>query len=469
MKELLIVILVCAVIAAILWANKKLRENIRNIFKIEELRKRITYTILIILIYRFGSYVVLPGIDPNQLAELQNQSSSGLLGLLNMFSGGAFANASVFALGIMPYITASIIVQLLGMAIPYFQRLQKEGESGRRKINQITRYLTVIIVGVQAPGYIANLRAQLPSEAIYPFVAGGSPTLFFWISSVIILIAGTLFVMWLGERITDKGLGNGISLIIMIGIIARLPFALFAEVVSRFSQGHGGPIFFLIEIVVLVLVIIMTIMLVQGTRKIPVQYAKRVVGNKQYGGVRQYIPLKVNAAGVMPIIFAQAIMFVPITIAGFTQSESMSGFMAAFTNMNGFWYNFVFFILIIVFTYFYTAVTINPAQMAEDIKKNGGFIPGVKPGKKTQEFFDEIISRITLPGSLFLGIVAIMPAIVSILGVNQQFSQFYGGTSLLILVGVVLDTLQQIESHLLMRHYDGLTKAGRIKGRSGRM
>lgn len=469
MKELLIVILVCAVIAAILWANKKLRENIRNIFKIEELRKRITYTILIILIYRFGSYVVLPGIDPNQLAELQNQSSSGLLGLLNMFSGGAFANASVFALGIMPYITASIIVQLLGMAIPYFQRLQKEGESGRRKINQITRYLTVIIVGVQAPGYIANLRAQLPSEAIYPFVAGGSPTLFFWISSVIILIAGTLFVMWLGERITDKGLGNGISLIIMIGIIARLPFALFAEVASRFSQGHGGPIFFLIEIVVLVLVIIMTIMLVQGTRKIPVQYAKRVVGNKQYGGVRQYIPLKVNSAGVMPIIFAQAIMFVPITIAGFTQSESMSGFMAAFTNMNGFWYNFVFFILIIVFTYFYTAVTINPAQMAEDIKKNGGFIPGVKPGKKTQEFFDEIISRITLPGSLFLGVVAIMPAIVSILGVNQQFSQFYGGTSLLILVGVVLDTLQQIESHLLMRHYDGLTKAGRIKGRSGRM
>ena len=469
MKELLIVILVCVVIAAILWMNKRLRENIRNIFKIEELRKRITYTILIILIYRFGSYVVLPGIDPEQLTQLQNQSSSGLLGLLNMFSGGAFANASVFALGIMPYITASIIVQLLGMAIPYFQRLQKEGESGRRKINQITRYLTVIIVAAQAPGYIANLRAQLPAEAIYPFVAGGSPTLFFWISSVVILIAGTLFVMWLGERITDKGIGNGISMIIMIGIIARLPFALFAEIASRFTQGHGGPIFFLIEIVVLVLVIIMTILLVQGTRKIPVQYAKRVVGNKQYGGVRQYIPLKVNSAGVMPIIFAQAIMFVPITIAGFAQTEQMSGFMTAFTNMNGFWYNFVFFVLIIAFTYFYTAVTINPAQMAEDIKKNGGFIPGVKPGKKTQEFFDDIISRITLPGSLFLGVVAIMPAIVSILGVNQQFSQFYGGTSLLILVGVVLDTLQQIESHLLMRHYDGLTKTGRIKGRSGRM
>ena len=469
MKELLIVILVCVGIAAILWANKRLRENIRNIFKIEELRKRITYTILIILIYRFGSYVVLPGIDPEQLTQLQNQSSSGLLGLLNMFSGGAFANASVFALGIMPYITASIIVQLLGMAIPYFQRLQKEGESGRRKINQITRYLTVLIVAAQAPGYIANLRIQLPAEAIYPFVAGGSPTLFFWISSVVILIAGTLFVMWLGERITDKGIGNGISMIIMIGIIARLPFALFAEVVSRFTQGHGGPIFFLIEIVVLVLVIIMTILLVQGTRKIPVQYAKRVVGNKQYGGVRQYIPLKVNSAGVMPIIFAQAIMFVPITIAGFAQTEQMSGFMTAFTNMNGFWYNFVFFVLIIAFTYFYTAVTINPAQMAEDIKKNGGFIPGVKPGKKTQEFFDDIISRITLPGSLFLGVVAIMPAIVSILGVNQQFAQFYGGTSLLILVGVVLDTLQQIESHLLMRHYDGLTKTGRIKGRSGRM
>ena len=469
MKELLMVILVCVVVSAILWMNKRLRENIRNIFKIEELRKRITYTILIILIYRFGSYVVLPGIDPEHLTQLQNQSSSGLLGLLNMFSGGAFANASVFALGIMPYITASIIVQLLGMAIPYFQRLQKEGESGRRKINQITRYLTVLIVAAQAPGYIANLRAQLPADAIYPFVAGGSPTLFFWISSVIILIAGTLFVMWLGERITDKGIGNGISLIIMIGIIARLPFALFAEVASRFTQGHGGPIFFLIEIVVLVLVIIMTILLVQGTRKIPVQYAKRVVGNKQYGGVRQYIPLKVNSAGVMPIIFAQAIMFVPITIAGFAQTEQMSGFMTAFTNMNGFWYNFVFFVLIIAFTYFYTAVTINPAQMAEDIKKNGGFIPGVKPGKKTQEFFDEIISRITLPGSIFLGVVAIMPAIVSILGVNQQFSQFYGGTSLLILVGVVLDTLQQIESHLLMRHYDGLTKTGRIKGRSGRM
>ena len=468
MKELLIVILVCVVVAGLLWMNKRLRENIQNIFKIEELRKRILYTLLIILIYRFGSYVVLPGVDPNALSALKNQSSSGLLGLLNMFSGGAFANASVFALGIMPYITASIIIQLLGMAIPYFQRLQKEGESGRRKINQITRYLTVLIVAVQAPGYIANLRVQMPAEAIYPFT-GAAPTLFFWISSVIILIAGTLFIMWLGERITDKGIGNGISLIIMIGIIARLPFALFAEIASRFTEGTGGPIFFLLEIVFLVLVIIMTIMLVQGTRKVPVQYAKRVVGNKQYGGVRQYIPLKVNAAGVMPIIFAQAILFVPITIIGYTQTESLGGFWRAMTDMNGFWYNLVFFLFIVIFTYFYTAVTINPAQMAEDIKKNGGFIPGVKPGKKTQEYFDTVMSRITLPGALFIGVVAIMPAIVSTLGVNQQFSQFYGGTSLLILVGVVLDTLQQIESHLLMRHYDGLTKSGRIKGRMGRM
>ena len=322
MKELLIVILVCLVVAGLLWMNKRLRENIRNIFKIEELRNRILYTLLIILIYRFGSYVVLPGVDPNMLAELKNQSSTGLLGLLNMFSGGAFANASVFALGIMPYITASIIIQLLGMAIPYFQRLQKEGESGRRKINQITRYLTVVIVAVQAPAYIANLRSQLPPAAMYPF-NGANPSLFFWISSVIILIAGTLFIMWLGERITDKGIGNGISLIIMIGIIARLPFALFAEIASRFTEGTGGPIFFLLEIVFLVFVIIMTILLVQGTRKIPVQYAKRVVGNKQYGGVRQYIPLKVNAAGVMPIIFAQAIMFVPITIIGYSQSDSM--------------------------------------------------------------------------------------------------------------------------------------------------
>ncbi len=446
---------------------KRLIQTIRNIYKIEDLRKRIAYTLGIILIYRFGSFVTLPGIDPNQLAGLQDQTSGGLLGLLNMFSGGAFSNASIFALGIMPYISASIVVQLLGMAIPYFQKLQKEGESGRKKINQITRYLTVIITGFQAPAYIANLISQLPAQAISPFdPAVSNPGTFFWVSSVVILISGTLFVMWLGERITDKGIGNGISLIIMIGIIANLPFALFGELVSRMEQQGGGLVIFIVELAVLMAVILISILLVQGTRKIPVQYAKRIVGNKQYGGVRQYIPLKVNAAGVMPIIFAQAIMFLPLTLAGFAESESLSGFAATFTNVNGFWYNFVFAILIIVFTYFYTAITINPNQMAEDMKKNNGFIPGVKPGKKTAEFIDQIMSRITLPGSMFLAFVAIMPAIVAQMGVTSQFANFFGGTSLLILVGVVLDTLQQIESHLLMRHYDGLTKSGRIKGRS---
>ena len=449
---------------------KKLIETIRNIYKIEDLRNRILFTLGIILIYRFGAYIVLPGVDPHQLANLQNQGSSGLLGLLNMFSGGAFSNASIFALGIMPYISASIVVQLLGMAIPYFQKLQKEGESGRRKISQITRYLTVIILIFQSPAYIANLVRQLPPEGIYPF----DPNLtthtvfsFFGISSIMILTAGSMFIMWLGERITEKGIGNGISLIIMIGIIARLPFALIGEFAARMEQkGGGGLVYFVIEIVVLIFVILVTILLVQGTRRIPVQYAKRIVGNKQYGGVRQYIPLKVNAAGVMPIIFAQAIMFLPITLVGFTDSESLSGFAAAFSNINGFWYNFTFFIMIILFTYFYTAITVNPNQMADDMKKNGGFIPGVKPGRKTADFIDNVMSRITLPGSIFLGFVAIMPALVSLVGVSTQFAQFYGGTSLLILVGVILDTLQQIESHLLMRHYDGLTKSGRIKGRS---
>ena len=446
---------------------KRLIQTIRNIYKIEELRKRIIYTLGIIVIYRLGSYIVLPGVDPNQLANLQNQTSGGLLGLLNMFSGGAFSNASIFALGIMPYISASIVVQLLGMAIPYFQKLQKEGESGRKKINQITRYLTVVITAFQAPAYIANLISQLPAQAISPFDPNiTSPTTFFWISTVVILVSGTLFVMWLGERITDKGIGNGISLIIMIGIIARLPFALFSEFISRMEQKGGGLVFFIVELAVLVMVILLTILLVQGTRKIPVQYAKRIVGNKQYGGVRQYIPLKVNAAGVMPIIFAQAIMFLPLTLAGFASSEALTGFASTFTDINGFWYNFTFAILIIVFTYFYTAITVNPNQMAEDMKKNGGFIPGVKPGRKTADFIDGVMSRITLPGSMFLALVAIMPALVRMIGISTQFAQFYGGTSLLILVGVVLDTLQQIESHLLMRHYDGLTKSGRIKGRS---
>jgi preprotein translocase subunit SecY len=447
---------------------KKLIETIRNIIKIEDLRKRILYTLGIILIYRLGSYVVLPGIDPSKLAELQSQTTGGLLGLLSMFTGGAFSNASIFALGIMPYISASIVIQLLGMAIPYFQKLQREGESGRKKINQITRYLTVVITAFQAPAYIRGIILQnLPPDAVTPFdPTVMSPSGIFWISSIVILVTGTMFVMWLGERITDKGIGNGISLIIMIGIIAQLPFALAGEFVSRMEEQGGGLVYFVLEIVVLIFVVLMTILLVRGERKIPVQYAKRIVGNRQYGGVRQYIPLKVNAAGVMPIIFAQAIMFLPITIAGFANSQNMSAFAAAFSNPWGFWYNLVFFALIIIFTYFYTAITINPNQMAEDMKKNGGFIPGVKPGRKTADFIDGVMSKITLPGSFFLGIVAILPAIVVNIGVSSQFAQFFGGTSLLIMVGVVLDTLQQIESHLLMRHYDGFTKGGRIKGRS---
>lgn len=438
----------------------KLFETIRNIWKIDDLRSRILTTLGLILIYRLGSKVVLPGIDPTQLSNLAEQTSSGVMGLLNMFSGGAFANASIMALGIMPYISASIVIQLLGIAIPYFQRLQREGESGRRKINQITRYLTVLILLFQAPGYIANLHMQLPDSA---FVTSGWR---FTVSSTIILTAGSMFVMWLGERITDKGIGNGISLIIMIGIIAQLPFALFAELISRLEEG-GGLVMLLVEIVVLFFVFEGAILLVQGTRRVPVQYAKRIVGNKQYGGVRQYIPLKVNAAGVMPIIFAQAIMFIPITLAGFVDSESATGFAATFSDFTGFWYNFVFASLIILFTYFYTAITVNPTQMADDMKRNGGFIPGVKPGKKTAEFLDSVMSKITLPGSVFLALVAILPAFAMMAGIDQNFARFYGGTSLLILVGVVLDTLQQIESHLLMRHYDGLLKSGRIKGRTG--
>jgi preprotein translocase subunit SecY len=443
---------------------KRFIQTLRNIWSIEDLRKRILYTIGLVLVYRIGSYVVLPGVDPTRLDALQNQGREGLLGLLNMFSGGAFSNASIFALGIMPYITASIVIQLFVMVIPYFQKMQRDGESGRRLMNQITRMLTVVVTGLQAPAYITNMMYQLgaTTTAIYPFT-GAQPSIFFWVSSIIILISGTLFVMWLGERITENGVGNGISLLIMVGIIARLPFALSAEFASRLTEG--GLVMFLFEIVALLVVILLVILLVQGTRRIPVQYAKRVVGNKQYGGVRQYIPLKVNAAGVMPIIFAQAIMFIPITVMGFSNNTD-NKFAMAFADFNGFWYNLVFAILVILFTYFYTAIAINPNQMAEDMKRNGGFIPGVKPGKKTAEYLDNILSRITLPGSFFLAIVAILPAVIRLFGVNTQFAQFYGGTSLLILVGVILDTLQQIESHLLMRHYDGLTKTGRIKGRS---
>ena len=444
---------------------KRFIQTLKNIWSIEDLRKRILYTLGLVLVYRIGSYVVLPGVDPSQLGALQKQGSEGLLGLLNMFSGGAFSNASIFALGIMPYITASIVIQLFVMVIPAFQKMQRDGESGRRKMNQITRILTVAITGFQAPAYITNMMYQLQGSAtaLHPF-DGTGPSTFFWISSIVILICGTLFVMWMGERITDKGVGNGISLLIMVGIIARLPFALAAEFMARLTES-GGLVMFLFEIVVLLAVIWLVILLVQGTRRIPVQYAKRIVGNKQYGGVRQYIPIKVNAAGVMPIIFAQAIMFIPITFMGFN-NDTPSKFALAFADYNGFWYNLVFAILVILFTYFYTAIAINPNQMADDMKKNGGFIPGVKPGKKTAEYLEDILSKVTLPGSFFLAIVAILPAIIRLFGVNTQFAQFYGGTSLLIMVGVILDTLQQIESHLLMRHYDGLTKTGRIKGRT---
>jgi preprotein translocase subunit SecY len=436
---------------------KSFIQTLKNIYKIEELRSRIFFTLIVILIYRLGSKVVLPGVDPAQLEAFSQRTSEGVLGLLNMFSGGAFSSASIFALGIMPYISASIIVQLLTIAVPYFQRMQKEGESGRRKMNQITRYLTVLVLAFQAPAYLT----QIPDEAKIM-----SPVMF-QISSVLILMTGTIFVMWLGERITDKGIGNGISLIIMIGIIARLPFAISSELSDRLN-GQGGLVAFLVEIVFLLLVIAVSILLVQGTRRIPVQYAKRIIGNKQYGGVRQFIPLKVNAAGVMPIIFAQAIMFLPISFARYgAGGEAMSKFVAAFSRYTSVWYNVIFAFLIIVFTYFYTAIIMNPNQMAEDMKKNGGFIPGVKPGKKTSEFIDNIMSRITLPGSIFLALIAILPAFAGLLGIQQSFAQFFGGTSLLILVGVVLDTLQQIESYLLMRHYDGLMKSGRVKGRAG--
>lgn len=437
---------------------KALIETLKNIYKIEDLRNRILTTLGFILIYRLGTRVVLPGIDPLQLDALQSQASQGILGLINMFSGGAFANASVFALGIMPYISASIVIQLMGMSVPYFQRLQREGESGRKKINQFTRFLTVGITLVQAPGYISNLKSQLPPSA---FVDSG---IMFLVTSVAILIAGTMFVMWLGEKITDKGIGNGISLIIMIGIIARLPFALFGEFASKFNEHAGGLIMFLVEMIILFFIFVASIALVQATRRIPVQYAKKIVGSKQYGGVRQFIPLKVNAAGVMPIIFAQAIMFVPMLASGL--GDSGSAFASAFSNYTGVVYNATFAVLIIAFTYFYTAITYNPVQMSEDMKKNGGFIPGIKPGKDTEDFIDGVMSRITLPGSIFLAIIAILPAFAMKFGVNDQFAQFFGGTSLLILVGVVLDTLQQVESHLLMRHYDGLMKSGRIKGRA---
>ena len=406
-------------------------QTIRNIWTIEELRKRILVTLMLVLVYRLGCYVVLPGISPEDLDALSNfTNKSGLMQLLDMFSGGAFSQASIFALGIMPYITASIVIQLLGMVLPSFQKMQREGESGRQKLSQYTRYLTVLILLLQGPAYLVNLQVQVSA-------ATGGAHMGFWTIAflTVILAAGSMFIMWLGERITDRGIGNGISFIILVGIIARLPGALFYEFTSRLpgaTGSQGGLIMFVVEIILLFAVTVGAVLLVQGTRKVPVQYAKRIVGNRQYGGARQYIPLKVNAAGVMPIIFAQAIMFIPITLAGFGGSEGTSGFYAAFSDINGFWYNLVYFILIVAFTYFYTAITVRPTQMAEDMKRNNGFIPGVKPGKKTAEYLDSIMSRITLPGSLFLGIVAILPAFARFFGISQNFAQFFGGTSLLL-------------------------------------
>lgn len=441
---------------------KKFIETLKNCWKIEDLRQRILITIAFVAIYRFGSFVVLPGIDPSMLQKLQSQTSGGLMSLLDMFSGGAFSNASIFALGIMPYISASIVMQLLAVVVPYFQKMQREGESGRKKINWYTRVLTVAILLFQAPSYLMNLKIQA-----YGALSSGIDWSVFMIPATIILAAGSMFVLWLGERITDKGIGNGISLIIMIGIIARLPQAFIQEVSSRFTAiTGGGLVMFIVEILILYTVVCASLLLVQGTRKIPVQYAKRIVGNKQYGGARQYVPLKLFAANVMPIIFAQALMFIPLAIVQY--STDQSGYIIrSLMDHRSLLYNIVFAALIIAFTYFYTALTLNATQMAEDMKRNNGFIPGIKPGKDTADYIDTVMSRITFPGSLFIAFIAVMPALAGLLNVQDAFSQFFGGTSLLILVGVVIDTLQQIESHLMMRHYDGLLNSGRIRGRNG--
>ncbi|MCO5945941.1 preprotein translocase subunit SecY [Mucilaginibacter flavidus] len=434
---------------------KKFFTTLSNIWKIDDLRVRITNTLLFLLIYRVGSYVVLPGVSAASLNHDQNKE--GIAGLLNMFAGGSFSRASIFALGVMPYISASIVVQLLGIAVPYFAKLQKEGESGRNKINQWTRYLTIGITALQAIGYLRSQISPEQMELANPY---------FTILNMCVLTSGTMFVMWLGEKITDKGIGNGISLIIMVGIISALPGAFLTEFQSRTTSVAGGLVVFIVEIVALIAVVMFTVLIVQGTRKIAVQYAKRIVGNKQYGGVRQYIPLKVNAAGVMPIIFAQALMFIPATVQQFFPNAAQNKVLMALSDYTSWGHNVLFAILIILFTYFYTAITVNPNQMAEDMKKNGGFIPGIKPGRDTGSFIDGVISRITLPGSIALAIIAVIPPLASMVGITSSFSRFFGGTSLIILVGVVLDTLQQIESHLLMRHYDGLMKTGRIKGRT---
>ncbi|RXG22665.1 preprotein translocase subunit SecY [Leeuwenhoekiella aequorea] len=435
-------------------------ETIKNIWKIEELKNRILLTLGLLLVYRFGAQIVLPGIDASQLANLSAQTDGGLLGLLNAFTGGAFSNASVFALGIMPYISASIVVQLMGIAVPYLQKLQKEGESGRRKINQITRWLTIAITLIQGPGYITNLFNILPPEA---FVMGSNIT--FIVSSVIILTTGCVFAMWLGEKITDKGIGNGISLLIMVGIIARLPQSFIQEWISRVSESNGGLIMILIELVIWFVIILLSVLLVMAVRQIPVQYARRTASGsyeRNVFGSRQYIPLKLNASGVMPIIFAQAIMFIPGAVIGLSESTTAQSIAAEFTNIFGFWYNLVFALLIIIFTYFYTAITVPTNKMADDLKRSGGFIAGIRPGTETSEYLDRIMSQITLPGSIFLALIAVFPAVaVSVLGMQQGWALFYGGTSLLILVGVAIDTMQQVNSYLLNRHYDGLMKSGK--------
>lgn len=440
---------------------KKLIETLKNIWSIEELRKRILFTLLLILVYRAGCYITLPGINPNLL--LLEGSQEGLLGILNMFAGGAFSRASIFALGVMPYISASIFMQLAGIIVPQIAKLQKE-ESGRRKINQYTRYLTVLVTAFQASAYVAYLRTQTGGAIVPEFSA-----FLFWLSTVVVLTAGTLFVMWLGEKITDRGIGNGVSLLIMIGIIAYLPSSLFQEFDAKNIGGGGGLLIFLIEIAALIAVIVGLILLTQGVRKIPLNYARRIIGNtsasRGVGGARDFIPLKVNSAGVMPIIFAQAIMFIPATVAGFTENENAAGFIRAMSDYTSLWYNVVYAVLVIAFTYFYTALIFNPTEMADNLKRNNSFIPGVKPGEPTADYIATIMDRITLPGSVFLALAGVLPGVAALCGVTSGFATFYGGTSMLIGVGVILDTLQQIESHLLMRQYDGLMKTGRISGR----
>lgn len=434
---------------------KDLFTTIRNIFKIQELRDRIITTLSLVLVYRLGSYIILPGIDSAALAAQNQAGNGGVLDILVSFTGGAFSRASIFALGIMPYISASIIVQLLGIAVPYFQKLQKDGESGRNKLNQITRALTVLITAGQSFGYIASLNAAHPN------------TILWWVMAISLLVSGTVFCMWLGERITDKGLGNGISILIMIGIMANLPSALLVEFGAKMEPDGGGLVLFVLEIVMLLAVIILSILLVQGVRRIPINFAKKIVGNRQtVGGRREFLPLKVNAAGVMPIIFAQAIMFVPIYFINNFGDSGGSWIARNFQDYTTWPYNLSFALMIILFTYFYTAISVNPNQIADDLKKSGGFIPGVRPGKNTADYIDNVMSRITLPGSLFLAMIAILPAFASMANINKAFAYFYGGTSLLIMVGVVLDTLAQIDSHLKMREMDGLMKSGRIKGRN---